>query len=112
MAYAFREYLCKEVQSKICGERQDIYGYPEDSFKMIADFWSVYLGIEIKPSQAATMLELMKIARSKGQKYSMDNFIDGAGYALLAGELAGRENYLPPSPPVIPTGETNAEPSE
>lgn len=91
MTYAFREYLCKEVQNKICGERQDMYGNPEDSFKMIAAFWSAYLEIEIKPSQAATMLELMKIARSKGQKFHIDNFIDGAGYAILAGELASMQ---------------------
>lgn len=88
MSICRRVYLCNAVKRTICVDRQNRHGSPEDSFRLIAKFWSAYLGKEISPEDVANMMELMKIARRKGQKFNPDNYIDGAGYAILGCALA------------------------
>jgi hypothetical protein len=75
----------------INGERQNQYGNPEDSFRLIAAFWSSYLGIAVSPRQAAEMMVLFKIARQKTGKGKRDNFVDMCGYAALAADMAEGE---------------------
>lgn len=69
-------------------DRQATHGPPEDSFALIAKFWSAYLGVEIKDYQAAIMMGLMKIARLKFKPDSEDGHVDLAGYAACSAELA------------------------
>ena len=38
------------------------------------------------------MMSLLKIARSQGGKYNVDDFIDLVGYGSIAGELAENVN--------------------
>lgn len=95
MSICRRVDLCNAVKQIICVDRQNQYGSPEDSHELIAKFWSAYLGKEIFPEDVANMMELMKIARRKGQKFNPDNYIDGAGYAILGcilAETAIKEN--------------------
>lgn len=66
-----------------------INGNPEDTFKMIADFWSVYLGVAITPADVAIMQGLLKVARSKHNPTNSGNYVDLAGYAACAAEVAG-----------------------
>ncbi len=75
----------------INGARQNQYGNPEDSFRLIAAFWSSYLGIAVSPRQAAEMMVLFKIARQKTGKGKRDNFVDMCGYAALAADMAEGE---------------------
>lgn len=66
----------------INGERQDQYGNAEDSFELIAEFWSTLFGIRITASGVAEALILMKIARQMNAP-KRDNILDIAGYAAL-----------------------------
>ena len=76
----------------VCGEREQDYGTPEDSFAVIASLWTVYLNTPITPKDVAMMMALLKVARIKrGDK--ADSFVDLAGYAACAGEIAGKENH-------------------
>ena len=72
----------------VCGQREQDYGSPERNFKTIADLWSVYTGIEISPVDVAMMMALLKIARVKGGGGTGDSYVDLAGYAACAGEIA------------------------
>jgi hypothetical protein len=77
--------------------RQATHGPPEDSFTLIAKFWSAYLGVPVRDYQVATMMSLLKIARSKFRPSYDDNYVDQAGYAACSAELATR--IIPPIPP-------------
>lgn len=78
----------------INGERQGTYGNAENSFAVIAGFWSVYLDKPISPADVADMMILMKVARNSSGVYKEDNWIDICGYAALGGEIQG--NYSEP----------------
>lgn len=71
----------------VCKDREGTYGKPENSFKLIADLWSVYKGVEFTSHDVAAMMILLKIARISAGKYKSDNYIDIAGYAACACEL-------------------------
>ena len=74
----------------VCEERQDSYGKPEDNFAIIAGLWSGYLGgVLLKAEDVAVMMILLKIARTRTGKFKPDNYIDIAGYAACAAEVAG-----------------------
>ena len=69
------------------------YGKPEDNFSRIATLWNGWLRIrkdgELGAMDVAVMLALMKVGRIAGNgKGHIDNFVDVAGYASCAGELA------------------------
>lgn len=70
--------------------RERDYGPPEDNFLRIADLWTAYVGGQIifEPVDVAMMMALLKIARIKTGTGIADSFIDLAGYAALAGEIA------------------------
>jgi hypothetical protein len=80
--------LAKAI-SLIDGDRDKSHGDRHENFGMIAALWSTYLGTEVKPHQVAWCMVLMKAARESNGTHSLDNAIDAAGYAALAGELAG-----------------------
>lgn len=69
-------------------DRQNPHGPPEDSFALVAKFWSTYLGVEIKDYQVPVLLGLLKIARLKFSPDNEDNWVDMAGYAACGAELA------------------------
>lgn len=82
----------KKALEIINGERQDSYGNPEDSFKLIAKYWTTFLenhGIckVVSPRDVAEMMALFKIARMSGQKTTADNYADAAGYIGIAGDM-------------------------
>lgn len=73
--------------NSLIGERQDRYGNPEDSFRLIASLWNVYLDTDqIQPRDVAMMMVLFKLARQRHQ-HNDDNLIDAAGYLGLAGDM-------------------------
>lgn len=85
-----RKTILDAAEKCVCQDRQDTHGRPEDSFGAIADLWTAYLGTgqEIDPVDVANMMVLLKIARAKGNPKHQDNWIDVAGYAACAGEIA------------------------
>ena len=82
-----KECLDKAAEC-VLRDRNNAYGGPEDSFGVIANFWSVYLGRKVYPHDVAMMMSLLKIARIKGNSGYKDGYIDLAGYAACGAELA------------------------
>lgn len=85
-----RAEILEAARVCVCGEREQDYGTPEDSFNLIASLWTVYTNVPITPKDVAMMMALLKVARIKaGDK--ADSFVDLAGYAACAGEIATDE---------------------
>ena len=72
----------------------DKHGITDNSFTMIAEFWTVYLKHmatvrgwnEFQADDVAQLMVLLKIARSVYGR-GKDNYIDAAGYTALASFL-------------------------
>lgn len=90
-----RAGLLDMAKAVVCGERENQYGSPEDSFRAIADYWTVYLRQtgnlpehrELTSEDAAIMMILLKVARQAGRG-KLDNWVDIAGYAACGAEIA------------------------
>lgn len=85
-----RKTILDSAEKCVCRDRQDTHGRPEDSFGAIADLWTAYLDIgrDITPVDVANMMILLKIGRAKENPKHQDNWVDMAGYAACAGEIA------------------------
>lgn len=83
-----RKTILDAAEKCVCQDRQDTHGNPEDSFSEIAMLWTAYTGNDISPVDVAQMMILLKVARAKGNPKHQDNWIDVAGYAACAGEIA------------------------
>jgi len=97
-----RSEILEAARRCVCGEREQDYGTPENNFETIGLLWGVYLraahpeirlpinGITAK--DAGAMMALLKVALLKVARIatgsSPDSFVDLAGYAACAGEIA------------------------
>lgn len=96
-----RREILETASACVCGDRDEQYGNPENSFALIARLWNDYLqggaGLKptpvtmdiISPRDVAAMLALLKIARIRGGQKHADNWVDLAGYAACGGEIEG-----------------------
>lgn len=103
-----RTDILKKADECVTGSRAQDYGEVENNFATIAALWEPYLRAKclegeynlcIAPEDVAMLLALMKIARITSGRYHEDNFVDIAGYAACAGEIAANEEH---KEPVIP----------
>jgi hypothetical protein len=85
--------------SIVKGARNTQHGETERSFTHIAQMWTQYLHAKkglhwqsISARDVAQMMVLLKIIRSVQGTPVPDHFIDEAGYAAIAGELASLES--------------------
>jgi hypothetical protein len=69
------------------------YGSPTDNMSRTASLWSAYLEVPLEPYQVAMCMALVKVARSM-ETGKVDNFIDGAAYFAISGQLRTEENEL------------------
>ena len=81
-----REKLLDEAKAIVCGDRDQQYGKPEDSFCVIAKLWSDYLMRYLDERDVAMMMILLKVARNVSGESKRDNLVDIAGYAACAAE--------------------------
>ena len=88
-----RAEILEAARKCVCGEREREYGRPENNFALIGKLWEAYTGTRYSAKDVAMMLALLKVARIKtGVKG--DSFVDLAGYAACAGEIARmRDEY-------------------
>lgn len=86
-----RGAVLDRVKRVINGDRQDVYGNPENSFQTIADFWNIYLGKKLKNKiqreDVALMMVLFKMARLLNNVTHEDSTVDACGYLALAYDM-------------------------
>jgi hypothetical protein len=85
-----RSEILEIAHGYITQDRAATHGGAEDSFADIAAMWSIYLEHAVAPEDVCMMMVLLKAVRFKNNPQHMDNPIDAAGYAALAGEIASR----------------------
>lgn len=83
--------ILREAADIVGGARNATHGDKERSFQAIAGLWNAYLdarkeGGPISARDVAWMMTMLKAARSVQGKPVRDHFVDGAGYAAIAGE--------------------------
>ena len=83
-----RRQILEEAEKCVCTDRQTAYGTPENNFTRIADLWNAYKPCEFTAHDVGIMLALLKIGRIASGQVKADNYIDLAGYAACAGEIA------------------------
>lgn len=94
-----RAAVLEKARACVCGEREEDYGSPEDSFGCIAELWEAYLRaaciapdsvVRVTPADVAMLMALLKIARvgTSCVGGTADSFVDLAGYAACGAECA------------------------
>lgn len=94
-----RAAVLEKARACVCGEREEDYGSPEDSFGCIAELWETYLRaacvspdaiVTVTPTDVAMLMALLKIARvgTSCVGGTADSFVDLAGYAACGAECA------------------------
>ncbi len=84
--------VCRRAVELLGGNRDRDYGDPRELHRKIAALWSAYLGHAITAHDVALMMVLLKVGRAKAGRFNLDNYVDGAGYAGIAGGLAADDN--------------------
>ena len=82
-----RTELLEKARTTVCGDREQDYGSPENSFQRIAEFWGTYLNQQITSVDVAAMMALLKLARVAEGHAKEDNWVDLAGYAACGAEI-------------------------
>lgn len=91
-----RDEILETAAKIVTGGKNKQYGEPEDNFAVIAEYWSTYLSrhnsgrmILLTPMDVATMMVLFKMGRiTTAGEFTADSYVDCAGYAAIAGEMA------------------------
>lgn len=94
------EEICRKAAELVSDSRHKQHGEKLINHQAIAAVWNGYLlarEVSSKPMQlsavdVANMMELLKVARRLNGDVNVDDAIDSAGYAAIAGELQGRES--------------------
>lgn len=63
----------------------------ERSMEATVNAFNAMFGTNLTEVQGWQFMELLKMSRSRGGKFRLDDFVDGAAYAALAGEAAGKQ---------------------
>ena len=80
------EKALEQARKLIMGPRAHTYGDKVKNHKNIAKMWSAYIDKELTAHDAAVMLALLKVARTKFGNPTEDTYIDAAAYMAIAGE--------------------------
>ena len=83
-----RPDIIKAASSIVEVDRMADHGKPEDSFALIAGYWSLHLGVTVSAVDVAVMMTLLKLARINGNPQHLDSWTDGIGYLACGGEIA------------------------
>jgi hypothetical protein len=95
-----KEEILMKAADLVSNSRQESHGDTFKNHEQIAEFWNTYLDNKLKPmasitpDEVAMMLGLLKVSRSQVGKHNIDDYIDGAAYMAIAGELK-REGHYP-----------------
>jgi len=98
--------ICADAVALVGGDRQVTHGDKTINFQNTADLWNAILQAKARRRgwttrsfvealdalDVANMLEAFKIARRYSGSHNIDDYVDGAGYAGCAGEIAEKLN--------------------
>jgi hypothetical protein len=83
--------IIEQAAALVGGHRHKQHGEKRENMQNISDLWNSYLGSQMKSpitaAQVAWLNVLQKVARTKSGSRNIDNAVDAAGYAGIAGEL-------------------------
>lgn len=89
--------VAAEAAKLVSGDRNNTHGDKVLNHLIIAALWNGYLqgraltgDTRIGPEDVANMMECLKVARRLHGSYNPDDYVDGAGYAAVAGEIRDR----------------------
>lgn len=91
--------ILESARNLVAGDRNKQHGDKTINHAAIATMWDAYLtaraisdrgrqNAPLGPEDVANMMELLKVARRLNGTFNADDYIDGAGYAGVAGEIA------------------------
>ena len=95
--------ILKDAAGLVDGPRANSHGDKLTNMQNTADIWNALLRIKLRavnlaaldllgPVDVASMMEAFKIARRYSGAHNIDDYLDGAGYAAVAGEIADALN--------------------
>jgi hypothetical protein len=82
-----RTDILDAARQAVTVDRAATHGQLEDSFGLVAAYWSAHLGTPVSRSDVAVMMIQLKLARIKTSPEHADHWIDVAGYAACGGEV-------------------------
>ena len=89
-----RATILETALNLTCGDRNKTYGDPLINLTDCADLMNAYLGSKLRnpitPADVASIMALVKLARTKSNVLHRDNYVDAAAYMAIAGEIAER----------------------
>ncbi len=95
-----KEEILAKASDLVSNDRNKSHGDAFNNHAEIAEFWNIFLDKKLKPmanitaDDVAIMMILLKISRhTQGEKINMDNFVDMAGYAAIAGEISDSGSF-------------------
>lgn len=93
--------IAAKASELVGGDRAATHGDKLANFANIAAVWNGILraagklpATPLNAHDVANLMEGMKIARRYSGSHNIDDYVDGAGYAACAGEIAERQNEL------------------
>ena len=95
-----KEKILEMASKLISNDRNVSHGDAFKNHAEIAEYWNIYLDDKLQPmanitaDDVAVMMILLKISRkNQGEKFNLDNFVDMAGYAAIAGEIGDSGSF-------------------
>ena len=95
-----KEEILAKASDLVSNDRNKSHGDAFNNHAEIAEFWNIFLDKKLRPmanitaDDVAIMMILLKISRhTQGEKINMDNFVDMAGYAAIAGEISDAGSF-------------------
>ena len=82
-----RTDILDAARQAVTVDRAATHGQLEDSFGLVAAYWSAHLGTPVSRSDVAVMMIQLKLARIKTSPEHADHWMDVAGYAACGGEV-------------------------
>lgn len=95
------EDICRTAADLVAGDRGMQHGDKHRNHANIVLFWNAYMrarfgyaadACALSAADVASMMELLKVARRCLGAFNIDDYIDAAGYAACAGEIASHDN--------------------
>ena len=86
-----RAGILDEAARIVTRDRNVTHGEPEETFGLIAAYWSAHLDHPVTATDVAALMTLFKLARLKANPTNPDNWVDGCGYLACGGEIAAQQ---------------------